>query len=315
MTNEEIFSEILKTAFITSHYICKNYHDAQDIAQDVCIKYLLRMEDLDNPIKNPISWSKLVARNAAYEKLKKQSIILESNNLEHLSETNKSNTAFIEKTDLMKDLPDLEEKDVKLLLNKDDFSTYTKYIKYKGKTGAYAKAYELKYSAAASKVYRMKRNLKAEYLTRAGYIGGKDIIDFQTNNNIVKFVKSFAIKMQQNDLKSLRKYFLNYDQEKIPSMDIAEFMTFEIRVTNKKEYKMLYAYEDFHAKINFVFLDFILDKKNHIRIKDINFPVSVYESDTTMEEAEKILPKPINGIIPLTNEEAYELVTLRSKKE
>jgi len=159
----------------------------------------------------------------------------------------------------------------------------------------------------------MKRNLKATYLIEAGYVGGKDIIDYKTNKSIIKFVKMFASKMQQNDLQSLYKYFEQYDIDNIPQMDIAEFIVYEIRLLEKNKFEMLYGYEDSKAQINFVYLDFVLDKKNYIRIVDVTIPPMFYEVDMTMKEARKILPDPVKGVIPLTCRETFEILTDRDK--
>lgn len=169
MTNEEKVNQVQETAFITSHYICKNYHDAQDIAQDVCLQYLLKMDDPDNPIRNPISWSKVVARNATYKKLKEQNKLSVNKNLDTLADINLLNAVVVEKSERLSELPDLEIEEVKELLNKDDFETYASFLEHKGKSRNYAEANKLKYSAATTKVYRMKRNLKAAYLKEAGY--------------------------------------------------------------------------------------------------------------------------------------------------
>lgn len=309
MTNEEKVNQVQETAFITSHYICKNYHDAQDIAQDVCLQYLLKKDDLENPIRNPISWSKIVARNATYKKLKEQRKLSDNGNLDNLSDPNQSDPTGEAQLNVLEDMPNLEEKDVKKLLNRDDFTTYTKYIKYKGKTGAYADACKLTYSSAASKVYRMKRNLKAAYLTEAGYVGGKDIVDYQTNKNIIKFVKTFADKMKQNDLKSLHKYFEKYSIDNIPNLEIEEYKIYEIKSIAERKYEMLYGYLDMSKRISFVIMIFSLNRFNKINILNIMFPQRVIKVKANLKEVNSVLPKSSMGATPIKGIEALKAVT------
>lgn len=316
MTNKEKVNQVQETAFITSHYICKNYHDAQDIAQDVSLKFLLRKADKNKPIIDHIRWSKVVARHETYKRMKKQRKTSDIGELENIEDniSNISSSSDQMEIELIPELPNLKRREVKKLLNEADYTIYKEYIKHKGKTGELAKALNLTINSATNKIYRMKRNLKATYLTKAGYVGGKDIIDYQTNKNIIKFVKMFATKMQQNDLQSLHKYFEQYDIKDIPQMDIAEFKAYEIRLLKKNKFEMLYGYEDSKEKPNFVYLDFVLDKKNYIRIVDMTIPPMFYEIDMTLKEARKILPAPVKGGIPLTGQETYELLTNSDKE-
>jgi len=308
MTNEELYKEVHKTAFITSRHISKNYHDAQDIAQEVCLKFFLRIDDTEKPIENPISWAKIVARNATYEKLKKQKKLSEIDNLEYISDPNQVDPSNVEEG-LIEGIPDLEENDVKGYLNRDDFSSYKKYIKYKGKTGEYAKAHKLTYSAVATRIYRMKRNLKAAYLKDIGYIAGKDIIDFQTNNNIIKFVKIFADKMKQDDLKSLHKYFEKYSIDTIPNLEIEEYKIYEIKLVSERKFEMLYGYLDIENRISFVVMKFSLNRFNSIKITNVTFPLKITKIKSSIKVVNEVLPNPIKGEKPIKVDDAISIVT------
>jgi len=135
MTNEEKVNQVQKTAFITSHYICKNHHDAQDIAQDVSLKFLLRKADKNKPIIDHISWSKVVARHETYKRMKKQNKLSEIGELENIAD-NVSDTSSCpdqKEIELIPELPDLKRREVKKLLNEVDYAIYKEYMKYKGK--------------------------------------------------------------------------------------------------------------------------------------------------------------------------------------
>jgi DNA-directed RNA polymerase specialized sigma24 family protein len=320
MNNEDLYNEVHKTAFITSQNICKNYHDAEDIAQDVCLKYLLKKDDAKKPIDDPVNWSKTVAKNEALKRLGKRKQVSQSAEMESISDpktTEDNSISPVAEEYDFPDLPDMDKNEAKELLNKEDYTTYKSFIKHNCKTGDYAKANKLTANAASSRVYRMKRNLKSAYLLKMGYLGGKDILDYQTNKNIVKFVKVFAKKMQENDLKSLKKYFQKMDVADIPELDIAEFAVFDIGRNLDDEYHMLYGYVDSEGEVKFVNMGFVLDKKKHIRITKVKFPSAVYKVDITMKEAKKLMPKPIKGVSPISCEAAYERAVkyLKNKEE
>jgi len=314
MTNEEKLEDVRKTAFITSHYICKNYHDAQDIAQDVCLHFLLKKDDPKNPIRNPISWSKVVARNKTYEKLKKSKNLKEINKLDSIA-NHVEDKAQDGTSNIVPDLPDLEKEDVRKLLNEDDFATYAIYLENKGKSSLFAAANKLTYSSATTKIYRMKRNLKASYLQKAGYIGGKDIVDYQTNRNIIKFLKTFADKMQKNELSSLQKYFQHFSIDNIPKIDIAKYMAYEIKMIDFRKYDIYYGYLTSKGKIDFVILTFVLSEKNKIKIADIVFPRIVTEFKATLQEVRNVLPKSKQGVVQISNNEAIDIVSKMEDKE
>ena len=75
----------------------------------------------------------------------------------------------------------------------------------------------------------MKRNLRAQKLLKEGYTTSKDIIDYNTNKNIVKFIKIFVDKIKSNDLKSLHSYLEHIPKEEIKCLDIAKVVILSLQ--------------------------------------------------------------------------------------
>ena len=82
---EEIYSIVRNNAFNLANSMIRNYHDAEDIAQIVSLKYLLKHEEIDNPI----AWSYQVTKHEVYgwtKKNRKSELLLQKDVIERFEE-------------------------------------------------------------------------------------------------------------------------------------------------------------------------------------------------------------------------------------
>lgn len=78
---ELLYEQIRNCSFNIAHYMTRNYHDAEDIAQIVSLKFLLS----EKKIEKPLAWSSAVTKNEVYRlsKMKnKEMITIGKTNLE-----------------------------------------------------------------------------------------------------------------------------------------------------------------------------------------------------------------------------------------
>lgn len=122
----------------------------------------------------------------------------------------------------------LEE--AKQLLSYEDYKIFRLWEKSNFNVSKVSKLLKLSYHSAHTRVYKMKRNLRALKLKKEGYTTSKDIIDYNTNKKIVKFIKMFVDKMNTNDLKSLHSYLEHIQIEKIECLDITRVLDYDVKL-------------------------------------------------------------------------------------
>ena len=292
---EEIYSIVRNNAFNLANSMTNNYHDAEDIAQIVSLKYLLKHEE----INNPIAWSYKVTKHEVYSRSKKNrksEVLLQKEAIESFEEKELEEvTGKIQDYDK---LVSLEE--AKQLLSRDDYKIFRLWEKSKFNVSKVSKLLGLSYHSAHTRVYKMKRNLRAKKLMQEGYTTSKDIIDYNTNKKIVKFIKMFVDKMNSNDLKSLHSYLEHIPKDEIQCLDIAKVLDYDIKLKDNMIHEILIPYFDSNNQVQFCGVRFKINKHKRIKVTEfISKPRAVI---TVKESDEKILerlPKKEKGNIPI----------------
>ncbi len=300
--HEEIYSQVRDHSFFIALKLLHDVDKAEDVAQDVSIKYLMK----ENGVNKPLNWCSVVTRNECYSlskvKMNKE-ILLSEEEIDSIVARSKK---AMEESVKYANIPG---KIAKKLLSGEDHTLYLSYVRNKTNIRKFAAENDLSYHSATTKIYRMKRNLKSAYLLSQGYRASPEIIDYNTNKNIIKFIRIFVKKMQENDLESLHKYFENFDVKSIPKLDIEKTFNYEIRITGEHEFKCMIPYKNSKNEIKFSTFYFYLNNRHRIKItKFIAQPIKVTKYKMTLKEALKKLPDAVKGIIPLNYDETTKIL-------
>ena len=298
--HEEIYSQVRNHSFFIALKLLHDVDKAEDVAQDVSIKYLMK----EDGVNKPLNWCSVVTKNECYSlskvKMNKEILLSEEEIDSIVARSKKTVEESVKYTDIPGKL-------AKRFLSEKDHLLYLSYVRNKTNIRKFAAENNLSYYSATTKIYRMKRNLKSAYLLSQGYRASPEIIDYNTNKNIIKFIRTFAKKMQENDLESLHKYFENFDVKSIPKLDIEKTFNYEIRITGDRGFKCMIPYKNRKNEVNFSTFYFYLNKRHQIKItKFIAQPIKVTKFKMTMKEALKKLPDAEKGIIPLTYDETVK---------
>lgn len=303
---EDIYSIVRNNAFNLANSMIQNYHDAEDIAQIVSLKYLLKQDEIDHPI----AWSYQVTKNEVYGRSKKgknSEVLLQKEAIENFEEELEIAMGEIQNYDK---LVSLEE--AKQLLSREDYKIFILWERSNFNVSKVSKLMKLSYHSSHTRVYKMKRNLRALKLNKEGYTTSKDIIDYNTNKKIVKFIKMFVDKMNTNDLKSLHSYLEHIPIEEIERLDIAKVLDYDIKLKDNMIHEVLLPYFDSENQVQFCFVRFRIDKHKRIKVTEFQTkPQSVLIVPQPHEELLDKLPKMEKGKYPIDYKDVKEILKIR----
>lgn len=259
---EKVYYDVRMGAFSAALSVLKNVDDAEDVAQNVCLKFLQKRDTIDNPK----SWSTVVARNESFAFCKKRNIELSGFNCgldilhaEKIAEAEEINPEF----------ETISREEAKELLSKDDYSFYKLLIKYQQDVNKIMKATKRSKSYVYGASYRVKRNLKAAKLLKEGYRGTRDIVSYNLHQNILNFIKALKRNMQNNSLSKMHNYFREIDISKVPNFDITIVFDYQLHLLKDRSYDLLIPYKNSNNEVKFCILLFKINKLNEIIITKI----------------------------------------------
>ena len=308
MNNEQEYNELWHQAYKVAMYILRNSTDAEDIAQTCTIKYYLKKDE----IENSSAWIKTVAKHEALKLAKKQNKTYSLNTDFLVVPKNIPTAVDLDKyTDPDYDPPEDFTNttiDAKELLNKEEYKIYKCYLNCKTDIKRFAKKMNLSYRVAISRMYQIKRNLRAAKYQKEGYCGSKKIVNYNLNKKIVHFIKTFTEKMKNNDLKSLHKYLEHYHKP-IPKLDIYKVLDYEIFKLTEDKFRLGIPFINSSRKPGIFIVYFDINKKNNIKIYDfIDKSDKMIKLNITKEEALKKLKPLKKGILQESKEEIEEIL-------
>ena len=308
MNNEQEYNELWHNAYGVAMHILRNSTDAEDIAQTCTIKYYLKKDE----IENSSAWIKTVAKHEAFKLAKKQNKTYSLNTDFLVDQKNIPTAVDLDKyTDPDYDPPEDFTNttiDAKELLNKEEYKIYKCYLNCKTDIKRFAKKMNLSYRVAISRMYQIKRNLRAAKYQKEGYCGSKKIVNYNLNKKIVHFIKTFTEKMKNNDLKSLHKYLEHYHKP-IPKLDIYKVFDYEIFKLTEDKFRLGIPFINSSRKPGIFIVYFDINKKNNIKIYDfIDKSDKMIKLNITKEEALKKLKPLKKGILQESKEEIEEIL-------
>ena len=279
MNNEQEYNELWHQAYKVAMYILRNSTDAEDIAQTCTIKYYLKKDE----IENSSAWIKTVAKHEAFKLAKKQNKTYSLNTDFLVDQKNIPTAVDLDKyTDPDYDPPEDFTNttiDAKELLNKEEYKIYKCYLNCKTDINKFAKKMNLSYRVAISRMYQIKRNLRAAKYQKDDYIGTKKIIGYKINRSIVRFIKTLVKKLNENDLKSLYKYFAVCEDTNIlqtKSVDkVVKILDYNIEKRKHNLFYIVIPYILETKNMEFMQILFKINKFNHIKILKFSFKTKI----------------------------------------
>ena len=169
------------------------------------------------------------------------------------------------------------------------------------------------YENIKKKIYRLKKNMLAEYYQYAGMIGTKQIVNAKLHENILNFIKKFKICLEKNSFDNMRIYFgEKLDSKKIQKINIGKIHDYEIALLEKGKFKLGVYYFEPDKSFNIYFLVFEIYDKNRIRI--VKIPKLVkrirdYKLKKIPKEVREKLRADRRGVIPLNAKQIDDILS------
>ena len=309
MNNEQLYNNIWEKAYCTAFAIINNATDAEDIAQVSTIKFYLKKAT----IEKPLSWIVIVAKHEAIKKKEEKSKILQLKNKEIIADKlaikEPNLDDYIDANNETVENLNVSDQEAKKLLSVEDYKIFRLWEKFNFDIKKIAKIKKISNKQATEIVYRMKRNLRAAKLQKEGYIGTKKIIDYNLNKKIIYFIKKFTEKMKANKINALHSYLELYN-DPIPKLDIYKYYDYQIRKIDTNIFSLSVPYKTSENKIRVFTVNFLLNKKNAIKIIKFYSPSRTgYKVKLSKEEFLKRLKPLKKGV----HQESYEEIIEKLK--
>lgn len=303
--SEKRIEELAKFSYKVAFRILKDIEDARDLSQTVILNALEKGKDLEN--KGAFKWIETTTINdaATYAKIRKKTISFASME-EIITKTLIDTNEDIQKEKyiiIRKNLTKCSYYERDLLLN---------YINLGGNIKKLSRKRKESYPTLKKKIYRLKKDVLAEYYQHAGMIGTKKIINSKLHKNIRNFIKQFKNALETNSLDKMRIYFgKKIDPALIPDLKIERIHDYNINLREKNNYRLIVFCFDTEKKFNCYFLEFKTYKKNRIRITKLpKLPkkITKYNAAEIPEQIMRQLEANDKGVIPLTKEQIIDLL-------
>jgi len=278
---DKLYKKIRKVSFFAAMDILNIPEEAEDIAQDVCLKLI----NAKNDIIKKDAWARETARNSALHFLKeKEKIIFVSSEFlgntycENLSEeciewilarAKQENNSQEKSGDALFDIQNITNREAKKLLTPEEYEYYRLMMKHN--LNADSMAQELGKSPEYVYVIncRMKKNIAAAKLIAAGVREGKQIVSYNLHKNILKLQKKIKDYNDTGENRIIRKHFLNEDYLGILKIEIQRFTDYSFKIIEDNLFSSVFFYVDSTEKDCSFHLIFSLNRNEKIIVREI----------------------------------------------
>jgi RNA polymerase sigma-70 factor, ECF subfamily len=122
------------------------------------------------------------------------------------------------------------------------------------------------YEALKKRVSRIRKKLKAETYKNLGFYGSKRIVTPELDNQIYQFLRRFKKNLEAGTLEKMHYYFSEVDiNEYKQTFKIRKIFNYDINL-NDSVYKTWVFFKNENDDIDTFFVDFYVDKNNHLKI-------------------------------------------------
>ncbi len=263
--NKIDFTTVQNVAFRIAYKKLGTKEDAEDIAQIVLMKLYLNIEKVKpEAIK---SWVTRVANNEIADFCKNNNIALTGQDFDVIPDAYLPEIHDQKKKQdpILNDIIDTLPPEQKRLIN-IYFSTGEKIRTIAEREG-------IGYDKLKKLLYRVKKDIFAEYHIRTGYNCSKEIVSSKLNENIQRFMKKFKKCVETDSLEKMRIYFgKKISSEEIPKLNIRSIHDYTIRLLEKDLYRLtMIFFEKDKPSPSFLFMEFEITDSGNIKVVKLPF--------------------------------------------
>ena len=280
--DSEKYQKVIKLAYSEISKLINNQEDIKELSHMIAIKYFLNKSN----IKNENNWIITAAKNAAIDFLRKSNhdLLRNSNDFEKVENRITAN--------LLENKPEKDTKEIlenaKNILSVQERKLLELYFQEGKRLKKISRYRNIGYEGLKKKLYRLKKEIKAEYNRKMGMIATKEIIGARLHENIIYFVKQFQKAIEENSLDRMKFYFRDCPiPTKIPDIKISKIIQYEVKLIDKNTYKLVVYY--INGKGTFSAFNTIFEIYNRNSIRILDFPKTPTKIIAiSKEEAKKI---------------------------
>jgi hypothetical protein len=190
-----------------------------------------------------------------------------------------------------------------------------RYIKsgFKIKKVAYRR--RTSFAAIKKKIYRLKKDIRAEYNKQQGMIASRMIVGAKLHENLINFIKKFKNALETNSLEKMKLYFRECEMPpKIPDIIIKKVLDYEIRLIENKKYELFVPYRDKNNQMSGFTTIFEIYNENSIKIVEFPKPPSkIFEVELDKNIGDIIMQTKKDGTLKMKREEIMEFIKGKGK--
>ncbi len=304
------YKKVNKLAYSVIKKLVENHEDIQDLVQIVTMKYHLNLEKIDEDNENV--WIYSTAKYAAIDFLKTKGRSIDQVTQYFDDVENEVTNIILKQKEDSIESPESILGEYGKKLSKIDRDLLEIYLEKSFQIKQIAWRRKLSYQALKKKIYRLKKDIRAEYFKQQGMVGSKKIVGANLHQNLINFIKKFKQAVEENSLERMSVYLRECEIPiRIPEIEIKKVADYDVYLLGEHKFQLyVYIYNQQNEFSSFIT---VFEVYNDNSIKILEFPkkpskiVALKENIIPQDVLEK-LQKNVQGVYDLSEEELEELI-------
>jgi len=305
------YKKVSKLAYSVIKKFVDNYEDIQDLVQIVTMKYHLSFEK----IEKENAWIYSTAKNTAIDFMRKNRRSIDRAALEFGDIEDEVTKIILEQKEESRESPESILGEYGRNLSKFDQELLEIYLEQSFKIKQIAWRRKLSYPALKKKIYRLKKDIRAEFYKKQGMISSKKIVGANLHQNLINFIKRFKQAVEENSLEKMSVYLRECEIPiEIPKIEIKQVADYDVYLLGEHKFQLyVYSYNQQKEVSSFIT---IFEVYNDNSIKILEFPkrpskIVALKGNTIPKDVLDSLQKNAQGDYDLSGEELEELIKSR----
>ena len=302
------YKKITNLAASTIMKFITDADDIRDLSHTVAIKYFLNEKSIDK--KNENNWIYTCAKNVAIDLKRKK-----------ITEEQVASTSFEDYENVITKTILDKKKDVSLKeilteygksLNFQEKQLIEQYVNNGYKVKKLWQGKRITYDALRKRVYRLRKEILAEYNKQKGMIASESIVGARLHENILYFIKQFKKAMLENSIDKISFYIRDCEKPVVlPDFNINEIIEYDICLIDDQKYRIFVYHLNKKNTFDCFITEFEVYNLNSIKIVD--FPhkpsrIIQFNDEDASPEFYKKFKSGEKGIIEVSEDELAEFL-------